>query len=136
MSFKIVGILLLSLVLAATGGWLAGASSRTSLELERDRSDLRAQFVDARALILDGRVSLFLSNSGDAIERFQNARHRIGVVQRRLREMGQVEQAGRLEIALSHLADAQHATAMFDAARAQFSAEQALGALRAAGGGS
>ncbi len=136
MSFKIVGIFLLSLVLAATGGWLAGASSRTSMELERKRSELQAQFADARALILDGRVSLFLSNSGDAIERFQNARSRIGIVQRRLREMGQVEQAGRLEIALSHLADAQHATALFDSTRAQFSAEQALAALRAAGGGS
>lgn len=136
MSFKIVGIILVALVIAATGGWLAGASGRSVIEAERNRSELRAQFADARALVLDGRVSVFLSNFGDAIQRFQNARNRIGFVQRSLRETGQVEQAGRLEIALSHLADAQHAAAMFDATRAQFAAEQALGALQAAGGGS
>lgn len=136
MSFRIVGIVLLSLAVAATGGYLTGASGRSVLEAERNRSDMRARFSDARALVLDGRVSLFLSNFGDAIQRFQDARKNIAVVQTSLREMGQVEQAGRLEIALSHLSDAQQAAAMFDVTRAQFAAEQALGALRAAGGGS
>ena len=87
------------------------------------------------AAILNGRVNLFESHTGDAMQSFQQARNRIAQIQRQLREIGQPEQAGRLEIASSHVSDAQHFAAAFDG-RAQGAAEEALKALSAAGGGS
>ena len=96
---------------------------------------MRAEFSEARALVLEGRVSLFISNFGDAIQRFQQASQRIGAIQSRLRALGQVEQASRLQIAISSLGDAQRSAAAFDTTKAQAAADQALGALRAAAGG-
>jgi len=136
MSIRVVVAILLAIVAAAGVGWLAGASGRSAVEVDRTRFELRAEFAEARALVQDGRVSLFLSNFGDAVARFDRARGFIGRVQSRVREMGQVEQAGRLEVALSHLSDAQRAAAAFDAPRGQAAAEEALKALQAASGGS
>jgi hypothetical protein len=134
MSFKLILVILVALVVAALSGWFAGASGRSVMELERNRSEMRAEFSEARALVLDGRVNLYQSNFGNAIERFQNARNLIGRIQGQLREIGQVEQAGRLEIALSHLSDAQRASAAFDITKAHAAAEQAIQALGAASG--
>jgi hypothetical protein len=136
MSIRVVIAILIAVVAAAGAGWFAGASGRSAVEVDRARFELRAEFAEARALVQDGRVSLFLSNFGDAVERFERARGFIGRVQSRVREMGQVEQAGRLEVALSHLSDAQRAAASFDPKRGQAAAEEALKAMAAASGGS
>lgn len=134
MSLKAVIAALLALVLAVAVGWLAGASGRAALEQSRTRTEMRAEFADARAEVLRARVSLFESNFGNAIEACQNARNRIAQIQAQLRELGQPDQAGRLEVAVAHLSDAQQFAAAFDA-RAQQAASEALDALEAAGGG-
>ncbi|MCC7007623.1 MAG: hypothetical protein IT184_02295 [Acidobacteria bacterium] len=134
MSLKLIGILLLSLVVAAGAGWMAGASGRSALELEQQRTVMRAEFAEARAQVLDGRVSLYQSNFGNAVERFQRSRDLIGQIQAQLRQMGLVDQAGRLEIAITHLSDAQQASAAFDQTKAHFAADQAFEALTKAGG--
>jgi hypothetical protein len=133
MSIRVIGIILLALVLAAVGGWCVGASGRSVVEREMNTTLMRAEYADARASILEGRVSLFTSNFGNAIQQFQQASARIADIQRQLRELGQTEQAGRLEIAVSSLGDAQRLAATFDVTKAQASAEQALSALQAAG---
>ena len=135
MSIRVIGVIFLALVASAGAGWLTGSSGRSVLERERAAIESRAEFSEARALILEGRVSLFISNFGDAIQRFQQAGQRIGAIQSRLRAIGQVEQASRLQIAISSLGDAQRSAAGFDTTKAQASADQALGALRAASGG-
>jgi hypothetical protein len=136
MSIRVIGVILLALVAAAGVGWFTGSSGQSELERERAGLELRAEFSEARALVLEGRVSLFVSNFGDAIQRFEQAGQRIGPIQSRLRAMGQVEEASRLQIAISSLGDAQRSAAGFDTTKAQASADQALGALRAAAGGS
>ena len=134
MSIRVIGVILLALMAAAGVGWFTGSSGRSELERERARIELRAEFSEARALVLEGRVSLFISNFGDAIQRFQQAGQRIGPIQSRLRAMGQVEHASRLQIAISSLGDAQRSAAGFDTTKAQAAADQALGALRAVAG--
>jgi hypothetical protein len=135
MSLRVAGVILLALVASAGVGWLTGSSGRSAAERERAAIEMRAEFSEARALVLEGRVSLFISNFGDAIQRFQQAGQRIGAIQSRLRATGHVEQASRLQIAISSLGDAQRAAAGFDTTKAQAAADQALGALRAASDG-
>lgn len=134
MSIRLIGIVLLAIVAAAGGGWAVGSSSRAALALEQQRTIMQAEFAEARAQVLDGRVSLYQSNFGDAVQRFQRGRDLVGRIQVQLREMGQVEQAGRLEIANSHLSDAQRAAAAFDQAKGHVAADQAIQALMRAGG--
>lgn len=135
MPFKFIAGIFLAVAAAATLGWLAGGSGRSTLELERDRNRMRAEFAEARASAMAGRISVSESNYGDAMQQFQNARALIGRLQSALRGLGQMDQAGRLEIAVSHLSDAQRAASAFKPDDAEAAADAAVKALTAAGGG-
>ena len=128
MSPKLIGSVVLALVVSFGIGWLTGAAGKTTLVQQVTAAEERANFAQVRALIGDGRVSLFLVNFGDASRRFEEARGLVEQVQTRLRESGQAERAGRLEIALSHLKDAQRLAALLDSS-AQGAAAEALRAL-------
>jgi hypothetical protein len=113
---------------AAISGWVYGASGRADLEAARRASEQRANLMEARALILDGQVQVFLVNFGAASQHYEAARAVIERMQTALREVGQAEPAGRLEIPLSHLRDAQRLASSLDGA-ARNSGDEALRAL-------
>jgi len=120
----------LAAIVAFGAGWVTGASGRSTLEQDRRHVEQRADLLEARALVLDGRVSLFLVNFGDASRLFEEARGVVERAQTGLREAGLAERAGRLEIVLSHLRDAQRMAASLDAS-AQAAAAEALKGLDA-----
>ena len=93
------------------------------------RADTQRGLADARTLILEGRVSLFLVNFGEASQRFDAARTLVERVQLSLRETGQSERAGRLQIVLAHLSDAQRLASALDPT-AQGAADEAYRALK------
>ncbi len=123
---------MLALLVAVGAGWVWGASGKSGVDQERRRLEQRADYHEAQALILGGRVSLFLVNFGDAGKQFENARITLEHLQTKLREVGQAERAGRVEIVLSHVKDAQRLSAQLDAS-AQNAADAALQALKAVG---
>jgi hypothetical protein len=88
----------------------------------------RADLNEARALILEGQVQIFLVNFGVASERYEAARTVIERMQTAMRELGQAEPAGRLEIPLSHLRDAQRLASSLDSS-ARNAGTEALNAL-------
>ncbi len=128
MSPKHIAWIVGAIVVAGLGGWMIGASGRSAqLQLTR-AADQRADITEARALIVEGRVALYLTNFGDASKRFEAAIAVLGRVQSQLREMAQAERAGRLEIAIAHTREAQRLAASFDAG-AHAAAEEALKAI-------
>jgi hypothetical protein len=128
MNPKVVGSILLAFVVTFGIGWLSGASGKAGLEQALTQAEQASDFAQARALISDGRVSLFLVNFGDASRRFEEARGAVEKMQTKLREAGQAERAGRLEIAVTHLKDAQRLAASLDSS-AQGAAAEALRVL-------
>lgn len=130
MNLKLIGWGLLAAVVTFGAGWVAGGSGRSTLDQDRRRAEQRADLFEARALVLDGRVSLFLVNFGDASRRFEEARSVVERTQTSLREAGSAERAGQLEVVLSHLRDAQRMAASLDSA-AQGAAAEALKGLDA-----
>lgn len=120
-----------AVLLALGAGWVWGASGRAAAVTAQRAAANRADLAEARALVLDGRVSLFRKNFGDAGARFHDASGLVQGVQIRLRETGQAERAGRLQIVLSYLADASRLAAAVDPA-AQDAAASAADALVAA----
>jgi hypothetical protein len=120
--------IVLAVCVAAGAGWLWGASGKSSVELARRGIEEQLDFSEARRSILDGRVSLFVVNFGDASRHFEEARAFIEHAQQRWRETGQAERAGRLEVVLAHLRDAQRLSAALDAG-AQNAADAAVQAL-------
>jgi len=109
-----------------------GASGRSEVEQARRAAVQRSDLNEARALVLEGTVALFQSNFGDATKRFDRARVAVERIQTALRETGQAEPAGRLEIVLSHLRDAQRLAVALDA-NARNAADAALQALASIG---
>jgi hypothetical protein len=132
MNPKAVGGIALAVLVALGAGWVWGASGKSTVDQERRRLEQRADYETARASLLDGRVSLFLNNFGDASKHFETARISLEELQVKLREVGQAERAGRIEIALSSVKDAQRLAAQLDAS-AQNAAAAALQALSAVG---
>jgi hypothetical protein len=131
MSAKTIGLVLLLLLAVFGAGWVTGASGRTAVELALADARVRADAVTIRSEVLDGRVSLFAANFGDARRHFQDARGRAIRLQNQLRESGQAERAGRLEIVLAHLGDADRLASAMEPG-AQASAEDAVRALDSA----
>jgi hypothetical protein len=126
---KLLTSVTLALVLALSAGWVWGASGKSVVEQERRLLEERADLAEARALVLDGRVSLFLLNFGDARRRFESAQAIVGRAQTRLRETSQAERAGQLEIVLAHLKDAGRLASALDQG-AQSAADIALQTLK------
>ena len=113
---------------AVGGGWIWGASGKSTIETERRALELRADLSEARALILGARVHLFGLDFGSSAKSFGAARQIVERVQIRLRESGQAERAGRAEIVLAHLKDAERMSLALDPG-AQTAADQAVQAL-------
>jgi hypothetical protein len=128
---KTTGIALIVALAMIGGGWLWGVSGRSEAEQAQRAAELRADLAESRALLLEARVHLFTVNFGSAGRALDDARARITALQTRLREVGQAERAGQLEIVLAHIGDAGRLTLALDA-RAQNAAEAALNALTAA----
>ena len=128
---KTIGIALIVALAMIGGGWLWGASGRSEAEQAQRAAELRADVAESRALLLEARVHLYTVNFGSAGRALDDARARITAMQTRLREAGQAERAGQLEIVLAHIGDAGRLTLALDA-RAQNAAEGALNALTAA----
>lgn len=128
---KLAASIVVTIALAFGVGWFLGSSGKSSVELQRRQQEERADLAEARALVLAGRLALLQSNFGDGARRFDAARAILERVQMKLRETGQAERAGRLEVALAHLKDAGRLALALDPA-AQNAAEQALQAIRAA----
>ena len=128
---KLTGYALLGVAVTLGIGWVWGASGRAEVQQAQRAAELRADFAEARALLLETRVHLFTTNFGSAGRALDQARALMTDLQARLREAGQPERAGRLEIVLGHIGDAGRLTLALDAS-AQNAAEAALHALAAA----
>lgn len=125
MPVKTIAIIVAAVLVSGLTGWMIGASGR-SAERQRTRAaEQRADITEARALIVEGRVALYLTNFGDASKKFEAAIVLLGRVQTQLREDQQAERAGRLEIAIAHTREAQRLAASFDAG-AHTAADEAL----------
>ena len=125
MTLKIAGWATLALVVTFGVGWYVGASGSAALEQQRRDAVARADFSQARAFVLEGRVRLFQSNFGQANQAFDAARTIVIGAQTRLRQLGEAVRAGQLEVAIAQLREAQRLSLALDGA-AQTAADDAL----------
>jgi hypothetical protein len=132
MAVSRVGLLVVALGLAFGVGWAVGASGRADLAVSLGQTRLRADALDVRIGLLEARIDLIGADAGAARAHLQQARAGALELQRQLRETRQAEQAGRLEIVIAHLVDADR-QASTTAAGAEQAASAALTALAAVG---
>ena len=130
MNLKTVAGVVTAIVLAVLAGWLWGASGKAAVTVERRAFEERALIAEARAALLDARVSLFESNFGDAERSLAQAQGIVSALQVGFRETRQAERAGRAEIVLAEVREAERLTLALDRAAAA-AAARALQALDA-----
>jgi hypothetical protein len=103
-----------ALFVAALGGWLWGASGRSSLTRALQTAELRADLLGARAAILDARVAVYSVNFGEASRHLEDARGLLRRADERLKSLGRDTEVKQAETALAGIDDAQRLAGKLD----------------------
>ena len=128
---RIVIAAIAALIVAFGVGYAFGGSGRFQLQNALDESRTRLDVAEARGQLLDGRVSLYNVNFGDASRHFEEAKAPLRRVRERYQKIGKNAAAGSIGAALAHVEEAQRLSGKLDQA-ANAKANEALEALRVA----
>jgi hypothetical protein len=123
------GLLIVTLGL----GFAWGASGRIGLQADLDQVRQQLDLSDARGQILDGRVSLYNNNFGDASRHFEEAKGALRRVKGRYQDAGRSDAASSIDAALGHVDEAQRLSGKLDPS-ANARASEALEAIKVAAG--
>jgi len=110
-------------------GW--GAAGRSELRTALEDAKQQLDLAEARTQILDGRVSLYNNNFGDASRHFEDAKAPLRRIKQREADAGRREAASGIDAALGQLEEAQRLTGKLDLS-ANNKAGDALEAIRVA----
>jgi hypothetical protein len=122
-----------ALIVAIGLGFAWGASGRISLQTSLDDTRQQLDLSDARAQILDARISLYNNNFGDASRHFEESKAGLGRVKNRYQESGRSDAASSIDAALRHVEEAQRLSGKLDPA-ANGKAGEAIEAIKVAAG--
>jgi hypothetical protein len=106
-NIKVLASIVAAVALAALVSFLYGRSGASVDREALEAARLRLQIVEARAQVLDGRVSLYLVNFGDAGRHFSFAKGPLAPARATLVARGQHELAATLDRAGKELDGAQ-----------------------------
>jgi len=121
----------IALVVSLGLGFAWGASGTRELRTSVDDVKQQLDLAEARGEILDGRVSLYNNNFGDASRHFETAKAPLLRVKQRYQDESKREAVASIDTAAGLLDQAQKMTAKLDPA-ANNKAGQALEAIKAA----
>ena len=123
-------LIAVAVVIAIVGmGYTWGASGRGALQRAADEATQGLDLAEARGAILEGRVSLYNNNFGDASRQFEQAKEPLQRLKARYGDAGRRDEVTGVETALRHVDEAQRLSAKLDSS-AQNAAGQAMDALK------
>jgi hypothetical protein len=128
---RLVLIAAIAILVVLGLGYAWGVSGRSSLQTALDDARQRLDMADARALVLEARVSLYNNNFGDASRRFEDAKDPLRRIRQRYVDAGNTDSVRSLSAAIEHLEEAQRLAGKLDPA-ANSKAGEALEAVRVA----
>jgi hypothetical protein len=128
---KLVLTVFVALIVCLGAGFGWGTSGRSALQTTLDDVKLQLDLAEARGELLDGRVSLYNNNFGDASRHFENAKGPLSRLKERYQNEGKRDAAAGIHAAAGNVDEAQRLSAKLDPA-ANNKAGQALDAIKAA----
>ncbi len=128
---RLVLIAAIAILVVLGLGYAWGVSGRSSLQTSLEDARQRLDMAEARALVLDARVSLYNNNFGDASRRFEDAKDPLRRIRQRYVDAGNTDSVRSLSAAIEHLEEAQRLAGKLDPA-ANSKAGEALEAVRVA----
>jgi hypothetical protein len=128
---KLILMVFAALLIAFGVGFGWGASGKIGLQTAVDESKLQLDVVDARAQLLDARVSLYNNNFGDANKHLEDSKPPLGRVKARYQAASRSDAASRIDTALARVDEAQRLAVKLDQS-ANGKAGDALDAIKMA----
>jgi len=110
-------------------GW--GASGRSEVRTALDDAKQQLDLAEARGQILEGRVSLYNNNFGDASRHFEDAKAPLRRLKARYQDAGTRDAASGIDAAIGKVEEAQRLTGKLDPS-ANNKAMEALDAIKLA----
>src|SRR6058998_3088234 len=129
---KLILSVFIALIVALGLGFGWGASGRRELRTALDDARQQLDPAEARGQILEGRVSLYNNNFGDASRHFEDAKAPLRRIKTRYQDAGKRDAASDIDVAIARVEDAQRLTAKLDPS-ANNKAMEALDAIKLAG---
>ena len=114
-------------------GFAWGASGRIALQADLDEVRQQVDLSDARASILEARVSLYNNNFGDASRHLEDSKAPLRRVKQRYQDGSRSDPASSIDAALGHVDEAQRLSGKLDSS-ANSKAGEALDAIKVAVG--
>ncbi len=130
---KLILTAIAALIITLGLGFAWGASGRIALQSNLDEARQQLDLSDARARILDARVSLYNNNFGDASRHFEDAKGPLRRVKQRYQDSSRSDAASSIDAALGHVDEAQRLSGKLDPG-ANSRASEALDAMKVAAG--
>jgi hypothetical protein len=127
----LIAVIAAAVVLGLGYAWGAAGRGRAEQTLEQTLEQLDA--AEARAHLLDARVSLYNMNFGDATRRFEDVKDPLRRMRERYQQQGKEQAAADIASALERVDEAQRLAGKLDVA-ANSKAGEALDAVRTAAG--
>lgn len=127
----LTGFVVLVVTLGLGFAW--GAAGRIGLQANLDEARRQHELADARAQILDARVSLYNNNFGDASRHLEDAKRPLRSVKDRYQDSRRSDAASSIDAALGLVEEAQRLCGKLDHA-ANGKAGEALDAIKVATG--
>lgn len=103
-----------AILVAASGGWLWGASGRWAAERSLQAFELRQNLVEGRSALLETRLAIYSVNFGEASTHLESARTSLRRALDQLKKLDRVQDATQLETALAGVDDAQRMAGNLD----------------------
>jgi cell division protein FtsB len=114
-------------------GFAWGASGRIGLQADLDQARQQLDLAEARAQILEARISLYNNNFGDASRHLEESKSALRRVKDRYQESRRSDAASSIDAALGHVEEAQRLAGKLDPS-ANAKAAEALEAIKVAAG--
>jgi outer membrane PBP1 activator LpoA protein len=114
-------------------GFAWGASGRIGLQADLDQARQQTDLAEARAQILEARISLYNNNFGDASRHLEESKSALRRVKDRYQESRRSDAASSIDAALGHVEEAQRLAGKLDPS-ANAKAAEALEAIKVAAG--
>ncbi len=130
-SGKLIMSVFVVVVVALGAGFGWGASGRYQLQSALNDATQQVDLAEARGLILDGRLSLYNNNFGDASRHFEEAKVPLRRLKQRYQDEGKRGAASGIDAAVGQLEEAQRLTGKLDLS-ANNKAAEALDAVKVA----
>jgi hypothetical protein len=130
---KLILTAIVALIVTLGLGFAWGASGRTAMQADLDEARQQLDLSDARARILDARVSLYNNNFGDTSRHLEDAKAPLRRVKQRYQDASRTDAASSIDAAIRHVEEAQRLSGKLDPS-ANSAATEALDAIKVAVG--